>query len=1255
MFTLELLHFTDQEASGGDFNDIPRLSAVLNALRAEDLGGDGVEDNTITLSSGDAFLPGLFFDASEPVFGAPGIADVQIQNELGIEAMALGNHEFDLGTAVLAGLIDGSAEGDVFGADFDGTTFPYLSANLDFSTDDSLGPLAVAGGQAPQGNVVASSTVIEEGGELIGVVGATTPTLAAISSPGDVTIGPAGFAGNPSETDLDALAAIIQAEVDTLLAANPAMNKVILLAHMQQIAIEFGLAERLENVDIIVAGGSNTRLVDETDRLRAGDSAQGDHPTVIQNAGGTDTLVVNTDGNYKYVGRLVIEFDEAGNIVADSYDPEVSGAFATDEQGVSDLNAGGLVDPEVAAIVAAVQGQIVETESNVFGIATEFLNGNRRGDDSVDTPDGVRTQETNLGNLTADANLAAAQAVDPGVVISIKNGGGIRASIGESIVPAGGTGEAVRTPNGPVSDGDGTVVKPEGGISETDIARTLAFNNGLTLLTLTREELVDVLEHAVGDIGGGRFPQVSGLRFSFDASRPEGDRIETASIVGEDGTVIAQLVENGETVGDPAESFRIVTLNFLADGGDGFPFPTGPEADRLDITAEGVQTGAATFADDFSEQDALAEFLAANFATEASAFDQPDLGRGLDARIQNLELRSDTVDAPTARDGLIPTLLASFQGESDPSDEDSPEGASEVVAHEGGRLYVTNGNLDRIDVFDIAAGTLAGTLDLSGIAGFDGVQSVDVKNGIVAAAVDIAPVADGDGLFPSNGVVAFFDAASGTLIDTVGVAALPDAVKFTPDGSRLVVTNEGEFNSESDVTADAPGTVSVISVTGTGAGASFAEISRFGPGDVAGIAGLIEANDLRIDPNLDTVLQHEPEFAAITPDGTTAFVGFQENNWIGEFDIATGAIVDLFNAGTVDFSQGGADFLDDEVIDISAAPVVGLRMPDAMAAFEIGGTTYLATANEGDGRGDAVDGGDEARVGEILAGEVPGLSFDPSVDTAGLERLIVSTVDGDTDGDGDIDQITTFGGRSFTIFDTDGTVIFDSGPEFEKIIANLAPERFLDDDGETGQNRADAKGAEPEAIEIGQIGQQTFAFIGLERDSGIMVYNVSQPENARFVTYIDGFETGNISPEIIEFIPEEESTSGNAQIAVSYEISGTTAVYDLGRLDSDVTTEDYFQVALGRDVLLPGFDFWSDILELGNVERIVAEAFDQSAEFQGLIDGLSDADAIDLVFNNARGRDASAAERAEYLPEVAAEGFDGLFFDLVNSEDAFLA
>jgi len=267
-FTLELLHAADQEAGIAAVSDAPRFSAVLNALRQQDLGNDGETDNTITLSSGDAFIPGVFYQGSEGAFGSPGIGDIQIQNELGFQAITLGNHEFDFGTEDLAALIDGSAEGEILGSDFTGADFPYLSANLDVSTDENLAPLEVEGGQAPQPNSVTSSVVIDVNGEDIGVVGATTPTLASISSPGNVTISPSPFDSSPTDEQLDALAAEIQAEVDALLDANEDINKVILSSHMQQLSIEQGLAERLENVDIIIGGGSNTRLFDENDRAR---------------------------------------------------------------------------------------------------------------------------------------------------------------------------------------------------------------------------------------------------------------------------------------------------------------------------------------------------------------------------------------------------------------------------------------------------------------------------------------------------------------------------------------------------------------------------------------------------------------------------------------------------------------------------------------------------------------------------------------------------------------------------------------------------------------------------------------------------------------------------------------------------------------------------------------------------------------------------------------------------------------------------
>ena len=650
-FTLQLLHTADQEAGIPALDDAPNFSAVLNALKNEDADSDGNADyeNTLLLSSGDAYIPGIFLDASADPSLAPllgeegrGRSDIIIQNELGFQAIALGNHEFDLGTEFVASVI--APDGD-----YPGANFPYLSSNLDVSTDENLAPLVAADGQEASSipGKIAKSAIVTINGEKIGVVGATTPTLASISSPGGVTISPE----NPE--DIAALAAEIQKSVDALLADNPDLNKVVLISHMQQIAIEEQLAGLLKNVDIIMAGGSNTRLTDSTDRLRDGDQSQGAYPIVKTDADGKPVAVINTDGNYKYVGRLVVDFDANGEIIADSIDPEVSGAYATDAAGVAAVN--GTPDPEIVAITDALREVITDLESNTFGVTDTFLNGTRSD---------VRTQETNLGNLTADANLAIAKETDESVVISIKNGGGIRDNIGRIITPPGATEPEFLPPEGNELAG-----KPEGGISQVDIQNALRFNNGLTLLTATAEELLAIVEHGVSASADGatpgRFPQVSGLKFSFDDDSEAGERVESLAVVDEDGEIIDVVVKDGELQGDASRTFRLVTLGFLAGGGDDYPFPQGESANRVDLNQaeEAARTGEATFAPNGSEQDALAEFLAANFSEE-NPFSVEDTPVAQDMRIQNLDERQDTVlegfvqEPPVGENTIAATTLA---------------------------------------------------------------------------------------------------------------------------------------------------------------------------------------------------------------------------------------------------------------------------------------------------------------------------------------------------------------------------------------------------------------------------------------------------------------------------------------------------------------------------------------------------------------------------------------------------------------------
>lgn len=1162
-FTLELLHAADQEAGIPALVDAPNFSAVLNALKAQDLGNDGIEDNTLVLSSGDAIIPGLFFSASADVFGGAGRADILIQNELGFQAIALGNHEFDLGTALLADLIGGQDD-DPTTPDVDesfvGAQFPYLSANLNFATDANLAPFTTPDAEAPKPNSIAASTVIEVNGEKIGVVGATTPTVDVISSPGDVTIAPADFDGTPTPAQLDALAAEIQADVDALLAANPDVNKVVLLSHMQQIAIEQALAERLTDVDIIVAGGSNTRLVDEDDRLRDGDTAQGPYPIFTTDADGNPVAVVNTDGNYKYVGRLVVDFDENGVIIPGSYDPAVSGAYATDAQGIADLNAAGLVDPEIQAIVDALGDVIEAKESNVFGVSNVYLNGLRED---------VRIQETNLGNLTADANLAIAREItgDDSIVVSIKNGGGIRDDIGRVTVPAGGTGEPEELPNEEIPG-----VKPAGGISETDIANTLRFNNGLTVLDITRAGLVAVLEHGIAasspddDNTQGRFPQISGVEFSFDLTAASGDRIQNLAIKDEDGNILDVLVQEGEFVGEADATVKIVTLGFLAGGGDGYPFQDfGSNFVELAQPDDAPRTGEATFAPDGSEQDALAEYLADNFSA-SNPFSQADSGRAEDTRLQNLAFRADTVlgddmgDLPTAP-AIDLTVLGTYAtGVFD-------EGAAEINAYdaETKRLFVVNSNAVTIDILDLSnptSPTKVGEIDATAYGA--GANSVAVKNGIVAVAIENETVTD-------NGEVVFFD-AFGNFLGQVEAGALPDMVTFTPDGTQVLVANEGE----PDDGVNPEGSISIIDLSNGVANATV-DTADFTAYD--GQEAALRAEGVRIFPDVSFSQDAEPEYISISPDGTQAFVSLQENNAVAIVDIATKQVADIVGLGVKDYSLpgNGIDASDrDDAINIQNYPVFGMYMPDAIASYAANGTTYFVTANEGDARDE------DARVKDLM--------LDPTVfpNAAELQqdevlgRLEVSTIDGDFDGDGDYDALYAYGARSFTIFDTAGNVVFDSADAFEQITADLIPDYFNSNNDENGSfdSRSDAKGPEPEGVVIGEVDGSTYAFVGLERVGGIMVYDITNPTGASFVQYINNrdFEVeaqledgstnpavGDLGPEGLTFIAAEDSPTGEALLAVSNEVSGTTTIYSLKDLKNLIIGEEETRRLIGTE------------------------------------------------------------------------------------------
>lgn len=643
-FIIQLLHFADIDGNEtAALDSVDAFSALVEAFRKDPTYGS----RTIIVSSGDNMIPGPRYFAAEQgavrdITGSnePGHADHVIMRALGVMASAVGNHELDQGPGEFA---------DSFIGDDLQPGFPYLAANIDFTGVDDFVIGEDGADYTELAGKTAASAVVRIAGEPVGIVGASTPELGTITSVGRLKV-----SGGGSTTDL---AAAIQPAVDAL--TDRGVNKIILLSHMQQIAVERELASMLTDVDIIVAGGSGTLLADENDRLRPGDSSADTYPVRVFSPKNELVLVVNVPGDYQYLGRLVVSFDKRGVILEDMLDESLNGAWASTSENAEAL--GGTPMPEVRALGDALKGVIASQFGNVAGYTKVYLEG-RRGK--------VRTEETNLGNLSADANLWYANVFsEVHVAASIKNGGGIRTEIGSALLPGGSTNprDIVFSP------------PSEGGISEGHLRATLRFDNGLVLLDVTAAELKDILEHgAGGTVPGaapGQFPQIAGMRVGYD---PSG----TPRAAGEDGTVTAPgrrirhlvmmdadgegtrdvVVSEGEVRGNPNRVFRIVTLNFLANGGDAYPFPglSAPNRSQLyagagygdpdsgedgipDFPVESQRADpgrSGTFSYTGGEQDALAEYLAAFHGTPGEAYDTTETQNTEDLRMQNLSVRS---------------------------------------------------------------------------------------------------------------------------------------------------------------------------------------------------------------------------------------------------------------------------------------------------------------------------------------------------------------------------------------------------------------------------------------------------------------------------------------------------------------------------------------------------------------------------------------------------------------------------------------
>lgn len=499
-----------------------------------------------------------------------------------------------------------------------------------------------------------------------------------------------------------------------------------------------------------------------------------------------------------------------------------------------------------------------------------------------------------------------------------------------------------------------------------------------------------------------------------------------------------------------------------------------------------------------------------------------------------------------------------YAGSFDPSGNSSS--TCEIVVHDpvSQRLFTTSaiaGFLDIIDFSDPTAPAIIHSIDMNT---YGGVTSVAVKNGIVAVA---SPNVEAH----LEGSVVFLD-TDGNFLKQVSVGALPDNISFTPDGSKVLTANEGQPNN--DYSIDPEGSVSIIDISGGIAALQQSDATTlFFTAYNAQESGLVASGVRKLKLTSTISQDFEPEFITTAADSQKAWVTLQENNAIAEIDLQAKTISNIWALGTKDISVPGNGFdVSDNNGEILIAnwPIKAYFIPDGVAQYNVGGTNYLVTANEGD---EKEYSGFEERT-TIGAGNYPlDETMYPNASVLkksfNAGRMRVTNLDGNTNPDATgFEQIYCVGTRSFSIFNADTkTIVYDSGDDFERYTAASGPISTLfnsDHENNSLKSRSRAKGPEPEGVTLAEIGGKTFAFISLERVGGVMVYDVTDPENVKFADYKNSRSTsaydGDHGPEGITFIPAASSPDNKNYIVVANEISGTLTFFEVNTSSLSVGT-----------------------------------------------------------------------------------------------------
>ena len=470
--------------------------------------------------------------------------------------------------------------------------------------------------------------------------------------------------------------------------------------------------------------------------------------------------------------------------------------------------------------------------------------------------------------------------------------------------------------------------------------------------------------------------------------------------------------------------------------------------------------------------------------------------------------------------------------------------AAEIVAYyaPSQSLYVTNAALRSVDVVSLAdpsAPELDAALSVRPYGA--SVHGLDIHGDLLAVGVVAYPHTD-------PGSVLLFTLPDRTLLAELEVGAYPDSIQFSPDGRFIVTANEGK--ADPFYQTNPPGTVSIIEVP---------EDRRSFSQEMVTTLGFEEWDGETIDgghpghPDFPNSRNFDPEHVAITPDGRRAYVSLQCTNAVAIVDLEEKRIRTVRGLGHSDHLRHPIDASDEDGgIRLRPWPVRGLYQPDTLTFAEIGGRRYLFTANEGDPR-DYPGWSDVARVRDLQLDRTAFPNAEELQLRNNLGQLKVSSRLGNENGNGHFKALYSFGARSFAIWTEDLELVYESGDAFARVAAREAPASFNTNHRDNQfESRSDDHGVEPEGLTVAELGGRPYAFITFERFGGIVVVDVSDVRQPRFVPYTNNrrFDRdpatcpeSDLGPEYVLIIQAEDSPTGEPLMVVTHEVSGSVSIH----------------------------------------------------------------------------------------------------------------